>query len=159
VTTPLASVLADSRAELTAALASVATVTVLGAGPWSAPAVLLSGGAPWVEPLPGPTHARAMGPGSYRVRWGVLLVAGRLDSQASQGQLETLAAAALDALAGLADWERPYVSAPRQQDLFGGQYLTAALLASRVYQTWTPQPAYSQAADSPDPAVGTLEGN
>jgi hypothetical protein len=134
---PLASLLGDSRAELAAALAGVAPAVVLGGGPWSPPAVLLTGGAPWVEPLPGAIHARAVGPGSYRVRWGVLLVAGRVDATASQAQLEAMAADALAALAGLADWERPYISAPRQLDLGGGQYLTATLLASRIYQTTT----------------------
>jgi hypothetical protein len=133
--TPAASLLADSRAELAAILAPLATVVVQGAGRWTTPAVMLSGGAPWVEPLPGPTHARAMGPGTYRVRWGVLLIAGAFDTTASQGQLEALAAGALAAVAGARDWERPYVSAPRQLEVQGANYLTATLLAARVYQT------------------------
>lgn len=130
-----AQLLGDSRAELSALLAPAGRVAVLGGGPWSPPALLLTGGAPWVEPLPGPTHARVMGPGTYRVRWGVVLVAGLLDSAASQGQLEALAAGALAAVAGADGWERPYISAPRQLALGGADYLTATLTAARVYQT------------------------
>jgi hypothetical protein len=133
--TPPAQLLGDSRTELAALLAPVGPVVVLGAGRWTPPAILLTGGAPWVEPLPGPTHARVMGPGTFRVRWGVLLVAGAFDSTASQAQLETLAASALAAVAGAPGWERPYISAPRQLALGGADYLTATLLAARVYQT------------------------
>jgi hypothetical protein len=133
--TPLDTILRDSRAELAGALAALGPVAVLGAGRWTPPAVLLTGGAPWVEPLPGAVHARAMGPGTYRVRWGVLLVAGAFDGTASQAQLELLASGALAIVAGLDAWERPYISAPRQLAIGGAEYLTATVLAARVYQT------------------------
>jgi hypothetical protein len=126
--------LADSRNELMGALSALGPVLVANSGPWTPPAVMLAGGAPWVEPLPGPTHARAMGPGMFRVRWGVLLIGGTPDTQQSQLQLEALADGALAIVAGLPGWERPYISAPRQLEIQGASYLTATLLAAHVYQ-------------------------
>jgi hypothetical protein len=98
-----------------------------GAGPWSDLAVLIGYGSPFLEPA---RDVRA--PDAWRVRWGVILVAGRFDVEGSARALDTMVGYGLAAVSGMYAWEPPGVGGARMLEVSGGRYLTATLTASRV---------------------------
>lgn len=129
----VAAALGDSRAELAAALEAGPppggwTVReYAGAGPWTGLAALIGTGSPFIEP------ARDVPvPGAFRIRWGVVLVAGHFDVEASSAALDVMAAHALAAAYGMRGWEVPAVGGARMLEVSGGRYLTALLTASQV---------------------------
>jgi hypothetical protein len=128
-----ADAIADSRSALAAALDAMPPPggwivrEYAGAGPWSGQAALIGHGTPFLEPA---RDVRA--PEAWRVRWGVLLVAGRFDVEASAGGLDLMVAYALAATYGMMTWEQPSVGGARMLEVSGGRYLTATLTASCV---------------------------
>lgn len=124
---------ADSRATLAAALTAGPPPSgwvvreYVGAGPWHGQAALIGHGIPFLEPA---RDVRA--PDAWRVRWGVLLVAGFFDVEATAAGLDTMVAYALAATYGMPAWEPPGVGGARMLEVSGGRYLTATLTASTV---------------------------
>jgi len=130
----VAAAIAATRAELAAALVAGSPPpdgwivnTYAGSGPWSGLAALIAQGTPFLEP------ARDVpGPGAFRIRWGVLLVAGRFDVEASAAALDMMSATALAVAYGMPGWEAPSVGGARLLEVTGGKYLTGTLYTSRV---------------------------
>lgn len=129
----VADAIADARAELAAALVAGSPPdgwivrTYAGSGPWAGMAALIAQGTPFLEP------ARDVpGPGAFRIRWGVLLVAGHFDVEASAAALDMMSATALAVAYGMPGWEAPSVGGARLLEVSGGRYLTGTLYASRV---------------------------
>jgi hypothetical protein len=126
--------IADSRDALAAALiagtppgAPWIVREYAGAGAWTDLAALIGYGSPFLEPA---RDVRA--PDAWRVRWGVILVAGRFDVETSAAALDTMVGYGLAAVSGMPSWEPPSVGGTRMLEVSGGRYLTATLTASRV---------------------------
>jgi hypothetical protein len=128
-----AAAILDARNDLVAAIAAVGPAIAhvrayAVSGPWEGRTAIVSTGSPFLE-----RPAERVAPDSYRVRFGVLLIAGVFDVEAAAVALDDMTGHALAAIVNATPaWEPPRIGPARIVELSGGRYLTATVDVSRV---------------------------